>query len=222
MVMALVLTLAACSGDDDDAATDDAASSIPHVTGSTTPAETGGIDVPDIDGTFPAAIPSLGFGIAIPDGWQATVLTEDALRQLEEADLAQPSFQEAAKQIAATGAIFYAAGIDDEGRVSELKVDVQDGADTSPDAIRDLAGSVVESDQVTDAVVVEDDPEDGRVRVDYRIALPSAEDGSPVDSLGSQLFVVDGERLWSFIITSEDTDTQTALLQIFDASITFD
>ena len=34
--------------------------------------------------------------------------------------------------------------------------------------------------------------------------------------------MVDGDRLWSFIITSEDTDTQTALLQIFDASITFD
>ena len=53
---------------------------------------------------------------------------------------------------------------------------------------------------------------DDRVRVDYRIALPSAEDGTPIDTFGSQIFVADGDRLWSFIVTSEDTDTQTALL----------
>lgn len=222
LAVSALLLVGACSGDDDDAASPSGSSSIPRVTASTTPADTGGIEVPDVPGTFPAAVPSLGFGIAVPEGWQATLLTEEALERIEQADLARPSFVAAARQISATGAVFYAAGIDDRGRVSELKIDVQDDVDTSPDAIRDLAGSVTESGQVTDGVVVEDDPDDDRVRVDYRIALPSADDGETVEALGSQIFVADGDRLWSIIITSEDTRTQTALLQIFDASITFD
>lgn len=231
VVAAITLLFSACS--DDDAASDqtseesagDGSSSTEPDAPLHTPtaeAETGGIDVPEMKGTFPVAVPSVGFGIAVPEGWQATLLTDEALQRLEQADLARPSFYDAAKQMAATGAVLYAAGIDDEGRVSELKVDVQDDADTSPEAMRDLAGSVANSDQVTDGVVVEDDPDDDRVRVDYRIALPSADDGETIDALGSQIFVADGDRLWSFIITSEDPDTQTALLQIFDATITFD
>lgn len=221
-----LLAFGACSDDDgpssDEQADRDAGADEPIAPPTTPPAETGGIDVPDIPGTFPAAVPSAGFGIAVPEGWQATVLTEDALARLEEARLARPSFLAAARQLFEAGAVFYAAGLDEQDRVSELKIDVQDDADTSQEAIMALAGSVAESSQVTDAVVVEDDPEDDRIRVDYRLALPSADDGTPIDALGSQLFVVDGDRLWSFIITSEDTDTQTALLQIFDEGITFD
>ncbi len=222
VAMATTLAIGACSGDDGgDRAT--SSTTTPTSETSTTQAmETGGIDVPDIPGTFAAPIPSLGFGIAIPEGWQATVLSEDALSKLADATLARPAFLESARQVAQTGAVFYAAGVDDQGRVAELKVDVQDGADTSTQALQDLAGSVVTSGQVTDAVVVDDDPNDGRVRVDYRLALASADGGDPIDAVGSQLFVADGDRLWSFIITSEDTETQTALLQIFDASITFD
>lgn len=226
VLAAVILVLSGCSDDDDpnsDAqAETDAAADETITPPATAPPETGGIEVPAIPGTFPAAVPSAGFGIAVPEGWQATVLTQDALARLEEARLARPSFLGAARQLLETGAVFYAAGVDEQDRVSELKIDVQDDADTSQEAIMALAGSVAESGQVTDAVVVEDDPDDDRIRVDYRLALPSAEDGSPIDALGSQLFVVDGDRLWSFIITSEDTDTQTALLQIFDEGITFD
>lgn len=221
-VAAALLALVGCSDDDDAGTAEDPDAEGPISPPTTAPADTGGIDVPEIPGTFPAAVPSAGFGIAVPEGWQATVLSEDALARLEEAALARPSFLDAARQLFEAGAVFYAAGVDDQDRVSELKIDVQDDADTSQEAIMALAGSVEGSGQVTDAVVVEDDPEDDRIRVDYRIALPSADDGTPIDALGSQLFVVDGDRLWSFIITSEDTDTQTALLQIFDESITFD
>ncbi len=219
--IALALVLSGCSGDDGP---DASATTAPpaSVTTTTQQVDTGGIEVPELPGTFIAPIPSLGFGIAVPEGWQATVLSEEALDRLADARLDRPSFIEAATQVAATGAVFYAAGVDDEERVSELKVDVQDDADVSAEAVQALAGAVAQSGQVTDGVVVDDVADDGRIRVDYRIALPSADDGEVVDALGSQLFVVDGDRLWSFIITSEDTDTQTALLQIFDASITFD
>ncbi|WP_436795064.1 hypothetical protein [Actinospongicola halichondriae] len=221
--LAIALAVAGCSGDDETAPTTTQAPSSADHSPTTQEPNTGGIEVPDIPGTFTAAIPSLGFGIAVPEGWQATVLSDEAIERLEAATLAQPSFVEAARNVAASGAVFYAAGIDDEGRVSELKVDVQDGADTSPAGVAALARSVAESGKVQDVSIV-DDLEQDRVRVDYRLAAdPDAAhgDGEAIDTIGSQLFVPDGDRVWSFIVTSEDSASQDALLAIFEASITF-
>jgi hypothetical protein len=218
-VLGLLLVLAGCSDDDDEAPEDDAVSSVPAPT--TPEPDACGLDIPELPGTTPAPLCSLGVGIAIPQGWQATVLTPDALSRLEEASLARPSFLDAAQSVASTGAVFYAAGVADDETVSELKVDVQDDAATDPAAVRAVAQSVVDSGQVDDATLVEE-PQLGGVRVDYRVRLPSAETGEPIDSYGSQLFVPDGDRLWSFIVTSEDEDTQTALLTVFTSSITFD
>ena len=225
-IAAVLLAVAACSGDDDAGTTTtdpeptETSVGLDH-TPTTQPPETGGIEVPDIPGTFTAAIPSLGFGIAVPEGWQATVLSEDAIERLEAATLSQPSFLDAARNVMASGAVFYAAGIDDEGRVSELKVDVQDGADASPESVAALATSVAESGKVEDATVT-DDLGDGRIRVDYRLPAPDGDaDHAGIETIGSQLFVPDGDRVWSFIVTSEDTASQDALLAIFEASITF-
>jgi hypothetical protein len=215
----LVLVAGACSDDDDAAVGDEVDTEIvPPVVQEQ---ETGDIDVPEVPGTFEVAVPDLGFGIALPDGWQATVLSEDALERLSQADLARPSFLDAATSVASTGAVFYAAGVGDEGRVAELKVDVQDDIDTSLQAIVDLADLVVQSGQVDDVEVVVDEDQ-GRVRVDYSVVLPSAEDEGLIEAQGSQLFVPDGERLWSFIVTSEDEPTQQALLKVFESSIAFD
>ncbi len=225
IALVVALTLAGCGGDDTEAAptTTEALPSVDH-TPTTQAPNTGGIEVPDIPGTFPAAIPSLGFGIAIPEGWQATVLSDEAIERLEAATLSQPSFLDAARNVAASGAVFYAAGVDDQGRVSELKVDVQDGADASPEGVAALARSVAESGKVQDVVVV-DDLANGRIRVDYRLAAeadPDAAHGDgAIDTIGSQLFVPDGDRVWSFIVTSEDAASQDALLAIFEAGITF-
>lgn len=224
IVAVALLTATACSGDDDGAtpAPDPTETSVGLDHTPTTQApETGGIDVPEIPGTFSAAIPSLGFGIAVPEGWQATVLSDDAIERLEAATLSQPSFLDAARNVMASGAVFYAAGIDDQGRVGELKIDVQDGADSSPEAIAALAKSVAESGKVEDAAVTTD-LEGGRARVDYRLPAPVGDDDhAGIETIGSQLFVPDGDRVWSFIVTSEDTASQDALLAIFEASITF-
>ena len=227
-VLALVaIGLAAVGCSDDDAAPPTTTTSTSAPVGDHSPTtqqpETGGIDVPDIPGTFPAAIPSLGFGIAVPEGWQATVLTDDAIERLEAATLTQPSFVEAAKNVMASGAVFYAAGVDDEGRVGELKVDVQADADSSPGGLAVLAAAVAESGRVEDPTVV-DDLDNGRVRVDYRIPGGDGTADDPhggIETIGSQLFVPDGDRVWSFIITSEDQATQDALLAIFEASVRF-
>jgi hypothetical protein len=149
------------------------------------------------------------------------VLTAEALQRLEGADLARPSFLDAARKQAATGAVFYAAGVDDQDRVAELKVDVQDDAATDPASVEAAARAVAESGQVEQAEVIPARGDDGRVRVDYRVTLPAAEGEETIEAYGSQLFDPDGDRLWS-IITSEDQATQNALLEIFGASITFD
>lgn len=213
----LALSLLGCSDDDDDVAPP--ADSAPVSTTTTAVAESGGIDVPEIEGTFAAAVPALGFGIAIPEGWEATLLAEEALARLEEADLARPSFLEAARAVASTGAVFYAAGIDTGGRVAELKIDVQDDAATEPAAVRAAAEAVVASGAVEQATIVDDLP-DGRVRVDYRTEVPSADGDEMIDARGGQLFVPDGDRLWSLIITSEDGDVQDRLLEVFQESFT--
>lgn len=177
--------------------------------------DAGDIEVPEIPGTFAAPVPSLGFGIAVPMGWNATLLSESALERLADADLDEPFFLDAARKVAASGAVFYAAGIDDAGRVAEIKVDVQEGADTSPEAVRAAAATAAEAAGGTDVNVVEG--EGGRVRVDFRLQLTAADDGQPIDAYASQLFVPDGDRLWSVIVTSETPETQDAVLAVVDA-----
>lgn len=219
-IVAVTALLAGACGDDDDqgAAPDD---TVPaSITTTTREVNFGGLEIPEIPGTFPAGLPSIGFGIAVPQGWQATVLTEEALERLRDATLNQPSFLDAAETVAASGAVFYAAGVDADGRVGELKVDVQDATDTSPDSVAALATAVADTDGLFDVQVV-DDPDSGRVRVDYRFRAESADGDGTIESFGSQLFVPDGDRLWSFIVTSEDQASQDALLAIFAASITF-
>jgi hypothetical protein len=211
-LLALV-ALAGCGDDDDEAVPP--ADPLPELPHTTPEAETGGIDVPEIPGTFPAPVPSLGFGIAVPQGWNATLLSVEALERVAEADLVEPFFLDAARTVARGGAVFYAAGIDDQGRVAEIKVDVQEGPDTDPATLRAEAEAAVEAAGGTDISVAEGD--DGRVRVDFRLDQVSADDGEPIEAYASQLFVPDDDRVWSIIVTSEDAGTQDAVLAIVDA-----
>lgn len=223
MVLALAVAVTGCGGDDGGSdAAPPTTEPVGEITTTTGPAaETGDIDVPALPRTSAVAVPSLGFGVAVPDGWQATLLSDDALEHLERAELDEPSFLEAARDVAATGAVLYAAGIDAEGRLSELEVAVQDDADTSEEGVRARAEEVAAGDELEDATVVDDGLDGGRVRVDYHV-VPSADDGEPIDAVGSQLLVPDGNRLWSLIVTSEDEAAHRALLDLFQRSFVVD
>ena len=213
LVLAAV-ALAGCSDDED--ATPPPADPLPELPAHTSPeADPGDLEAPDLPGTTFAPFPSLGFGIAIPEGWNATRLDEEAFERLEDADLAQPFFLEAARNVAATGAVFYAAGVDEQGRVAEIKVDVQDGAETEAQAVRAAAEAEVLAAGGTDLSVVEAD--DGRIRLDFRLEQPAADGDDRIDAHVSRVLVPDGERLWSIVVTSEDAATQTAVLAVVDA-----
>jgi hypothetical protein len=84
--------------------------------------ETGGLEVAAPDGWQAVPLPQLGFGLALPDGWEAAVLTEDVLADLGSASPVVPGFLDAADAAARSGAVLYAAGVDGEGRVTDLKV----------------------------------------------------------------------------------------------------
>ena len=209
--------LAGC-GDDDDAPPP--ADPLPEQSelpghGGTQEADPGDLEVPDIAGTTFAPFPSLGFGIAVPQGWNATRLDEEALGELEDVRLAEPFFLDAARNVAATGAIFYAAGVDEQGRVAEIKVDVDEGADATVEAVRAAAEAEVLAAGGTDVNVVEAD--DGRVRIDFRLEQPAADGSEVIDAFVSRLLVPDDDRVWSIVVTSEDAATQSAVLSIVDA-----
>lgn len=203
----------------DDAPEQRADDPVPPTTAPPEPSDCG-IDVPEVEGATAAPVCSLGFGIAIPDGWNATRLDAAALERLAGADLTRPSFRDAAVSVAATGVDFYAAGVDDDGSVSELKVDVQEGADTSPEAVAAAAQAVVDSGEVGDARIVEAGAE--RARVDYQLTLAAAEGGDDIEVFGTQLLVPDGDRLWSLIVTAEDAGRRDELVDVFSSSLTFD
>jgi len=216
-VVAVALLLSGCGGDGDDDAVP-AADPLPSeeelpTHGDGPEAEAGDIEVPEIPGTTPAPFPSLGFGLAVPVGWNATRLLEGDLDRLADAELAEPFFFDAAEAVAETGALFYAAGVDDQGRVAEIKVDLQEGVDVA--AARAAAEAEIASSGATDVNVVE--AADGRVRVDFRLTQPSADDGTPIDAHVSQLLVPGEGQVWSVVVTSEDPDTQSAVLAIVDA-----
>ena len=220
LVLGVVLILigqAIDDGDEGEVTEDAPASTVtPHAQPD---AEECGIEVPEIAGTSAAPVCSLGFGIAIPDGWNATRLDEQSLERLANAPLSRPSFLPAARTVADTGADFYAAGVEEGGAVSELKVDVRDGADTSRQAIESEAWAVVDDPRVGDAQVVFATGD--RTRVDYQLTLPSAETGDDIEVSGSQLLVADGDRLWSLIVTAEDEARRDELVEIFTTSLTF-
>lgn len=211
-VVVATLLLGGCGEDGDPPPADP----LPELPAHTTPeADAGDLEAPDVPGTTFAPFPSLGFGIAIPQGWNATRLDEEAFERLEAADLAEPFFLDAARNVASTGAVFYAAGVDEQGRVAEIKVDVEEGADTATDPVRTAAQAEVLAAGGTDVNVVV--AEDGRVRVDFRLEQQSADGGESIDAFVSRILVPEGDRLWSIVVTSEDAATQTAVLAVVDA-----
>jgi hypothetical protein len=186
---------------------------------------TGGIDVPTPDGWTAIPVASLGFGVAVPPGWEATVLSQAVLESLEQASPQVPGFLDLAHAAAESGAVFYAAGEDDAGRVADLKVRAAPGAGVGDVAqLEDYARQLVTSAGLEDAAI---EPVEGAerptVRMRYRVARAPASPGDGPDEAGSgdgsatspgagpataegteTLVAGPDDIVWSVIVTSED------------------
>jgi hypothetical protein len=182
----------------------------------------GGIDVPTPDGWTAAPVPDLRFGIAVPPGWEAAVLTEEMLASLPRSSPAVEGFVDAAHAAAESDALFYGAGQDRDGRVSDVKVRAVPGT-----GIADAAGLRAYAEQLAgDAGLVDPviEPVGGADRPTVRIRFTTrsqSPDGDTVTTQGTETLVAGpGDIVWSVIVTSEDAATHDDLAARITATFT--
>jgi len=216
-VAVLVAAAPACGDDDDDAS--------PNGTTSTTLA-TGGIEVDAPAGWQKVPLPQLGLGLAIPAEWEALVLSSEGLASLAEANPAVPGFADSAHAAAAAGAVFYAAGVQADDRVTDLKIravpdsGVKDVADLEESA-RQLAS---EAKLANPAIEPVEGAERPTVRVRFHSEASRTDPDDPeaepttVPVEGTEYLVLGPKDVvYSLIVTSEQAEGHDALAkEIFD------
>ncbi|HEV7757819.1 MAG TPA: hypothetical protein VGO78_02480 [Acidimicrobiales bacterium] len=165
---------------------------------------TGGLDVDAPDGWEAIPLRALGFGLALPEDWESVVLSGDGLARIAEAAPVVPGFVDAAHAAAGTGSVFYAAGVDDAGHVTDLKVRAAaDAGVDDPAGLEDYARRLATEAHLTDptVTVVEDVPWP-TVEVRYSTPAPSA-DESATEGTERSVLAPNGV-VYSLLVTSED------------------
>jgi hypothetical protein len=199
--------LAAACGGDDDSADDGGATS--------TTLATGGIEVAAPDGWTAIPLPVFGFGVAVPPGWEATRLDQEGLSSTGQAEPVVPGFLAAAHEAAQSGAVFYAAGVDDDGRVTDLKVRaILDSGVADLSGLETMATQLAAEAGLSAPTVtpVPDAPQPA-VDVRYRAQAQRAAEDDPdtteqVDVEGTERLVLSPSgAVYSLILTSEDAAT---------------
>jgi hypothetical protein len=212
LVGGLVAAVVGAIGGDDEATDGSSPTS--------TTIDTGGIEVSAPDGWTAIPVAGLGFGIAVPPGWEATVLAPDVLESLERSSPQVPGFLDNAHAAAEAGAVFYAAGVDEAGRVADVKVRAVPGAGVSTieqleDFGRQLSGRAGLGDVPVEVV---DDAEHPTVRMRYGLGAG----GGSAEARGTETLVAGPDDIvWSVIVTSEDPATHEALAEQIAGTLAF-
>jgi hypothetical protein len=199
--------------------------------GSTTTMETGGIEVDAPEGWRAVPLPQLGFGVAIPSHWEAVVLSDDALSDLSGASPVVPGFLEAAHAAQQTGAVFYAAGVDDQGRITDLTVRAEPGTGITDTAgleayARQLATAGGVTNPAAQAVEGAENPAVD-VRYQVRTERPAEEAGAApraVTVQGTQraaLGTSPRNVVYTLIVTSDDAPDHDAVAGDLLGSLAF-
>jgi hypothetical protein len=197
----LVLSCAVLVGCGDDGPDDAAEPTLdpmpdPADAPTTVPPAAGDLALEVPEGWYPVPLPSVGVGLALPEGWDAVVLTDDALEQVEGLDVA-PGFVDAARNARAAGALLYAADLDDEGGVADLKLARLPGVD-----LDDAAGGATSAAPDGAEVDRPEGTERPTVRIRFRTEGEDA-DGAPIVAEGTQWLIEGPDAVWSVIVTSE-------------------
>jgi hypothetical protein len=179
---------------------------------------TGDLDLQVPDGWQPIPVPALGFGLAVPPGWEAVLLSPDGLATLSGATPAIPGFVEAATAAAAGGGLVYAAGQDASGQVSDVLVRAapQTGV-TDVAGLEAYAGSLAAAAGRTDpdVEVVEDA---ARPTVRLRFEVGTGEERAQ----GTETLVLGPNGLvWSVTVTSDDPALHDDLATSITDTLTF-
>jgi hypothetical protein len=179
---------------------------------------TGDLDLQVPEGWQPIPVPALGFGLAVPPGWEAVLLSPDGLATLSGATPAIPGFVEAATAAAAGGGLVYAAGQDASGQVSDVLVRAapQTGV-TDVAGLEAYAGSLAAAAGRTDpdVEVVEDA---ARPTVRLRFEVGTGEERAQ----GTETLVLGPNGLvWSVTVTSDDPALHDDLATSITDTLTF-
>jgi hypothetical protein len=212
LVGGLVAAVVSAIGGDDDG-TDGASPA-------STTIDTGGIEVSAPDGWTAIPVAGLGFGIAVPPAWEATVLAPDVLESLERSSPQVPGFLDNAHAAAEAGAVFYAAGVDAAGRVADVKVRAVPGAGISTiEQLEDFGRQLSERAGLGDVPVeAVGDAERPTVRMRYDLGAG----GRSAEARGTETLVAGPDDIvWSVIVTSEDPATHEALAEQIANTLTF-
>jgi hypothetical protein len=179
---------------------------------------TGDLDLQVPEGWQPIPVPALGFGLAVPPGWEAVLLSPDGLATLSGATPAIPGFVEAATAAEAGGGLVYAAGQDASGQVSDVLVRAapQTGV-TDVAGLEAYAGSLAAAAGRTDpdVEVVEDA---ARPTVRLRFEVGTGEERAQ----GTETLVLGPNGLvWSVTVTSDDPALHDDLATSITDTLTF-
>lgn len=222
VALAVALALAACSGGGgggDEAGGDTPAGSQ---AATTTTINTGGIEVPAPEGWTAVPVPDLGMGLAVPPGWEATLLSPEGLSTLAGASPAVPGFIDLAHAAASDGGLVYAAGQDAAGGISDVVVRAtpQAGVATADDLA--YAAQLIAANAGSDpsTVQVVDDAEYPTALVPFTVGggAPGAEGSAKATNV-----VVAGPRdiLWEVTVTSDDAASHDQLVEEITRTLTF-
>ncbi|HEY8543548.1 MAG TPA: hypothetical protein VIL36_00815 [Acidimicrobiales bacterium] len=233
---ALLVGAAACSDDSgageergDGAPGSEAAEGSGDDTTSTT-LDAGDLEISAPNGWREVPLPALGFGLAIPEQWEAVVLSEEGLDALRQADPAVPGFADAAHATAEAGGIFYAAGVEADDRVTDLKVRAAPGTGiTTAAALYEYARQLAtEAGLVEPTIRTVTDADRPTVVIRYSTEVepsdPDDPDAEPqtVQIEGSELLVVSPAGVvYSLIVTSEHADGHDAFAERLFETLTF-
>ena len=220
--VALAIVGARGGDDDDDGGAAGSATS--------TTMATGGMDIAAPDGWTDVPLPTLGFGIAVPPGWEATRLDAQGLASTSEASPAVPGFVDAAHAAAQSGALLYAAGVDAEGRVTDLKVlaEALDSGITDAAGLQTYALQLVSSASLSPTVEVVPDTAQPTVEARFQATaqrpVEGADDGSTEEvtaEVTERLVLSPRGVIYTMIVTSEDPATHDDVANQVFSTLTF-
>jgi hypothetical protein len=204
LVLALVLTLSvvatlviAVTGDSDDPPPADGGSGAMP----TTTLLTGDLDIDVPEGWQPIPIPALGVGLGVPPAWEAVRLDAEGLASLAGASPAVPGFADSAHNALEQGAVFYAAGVDADGSISDVTLrGAPETGVTDRAGLLNYAGELADAAGATDPEI---EPVEGAARPTARLDF-RVDDGDE-SAQGTELLVLgDDGVVWSLVVTSGD------------------
>jgi hypothetical protein len=189
--------------------------------GASTTIPTGGIDVDAPDGWQELPLRTLGFGVALPPGWESVVLSGEGLARISGAEPVVPGFVDAAHAAAESGSVFYAAGVDAEDEVTDLKVRAAPDTEvTDVEGLEDFARGLADEAGLDDATVTVVDGAEWPT-VDVRYSTPSPGEGEAATEGTERSVLAPSGVVYSLLVTSEDPEGHDDLADQVFATLAF-